>query len=266
MHNGRTITEEFDRQAKQNLFLSPEVRRHLKEAQQKAQRAIGTLSARNGPASQGLQYETMFSLNQASQSLMESMQNQSQCQGHSPGQSEMQGGMQGMAQQQQQLNQQSQGMRNPFGMTPEQQEGVKRLAAQQESIRQQMNDLGNQFARNRERLGRFEEMSKSMAEIIADMQQGELTDATLERQRKVYNRMLDFQKSLQRQDFEDRRRSRSGSDIVGRNPEPVDHTRGNDESDAARWEEFRNEWYPPGFRALVKEYFETVSRRTSDGQ
>jgi len=259
----RTIREEFDRQAKENLFLSPDVRRHLKDAQHKARQAIGTLSSRNGPASQGLQYEAMFSLNQASQSLMESMQNQSQCQGQSPGQSEMQGGMQGMAQQQQQLNQQSQGMRNPFGMTPEQREGVKRLAAQQEGIRRQMNDLGNQFARDRERLGRFEEMSKSMDEIIADMQLGELSDETLERQRKVYNRMLDFQKSLQRQDFEDRRQSRSGVDIVGRVPDPVDHSKKDPRNDAARWEEFRNEWYPPGFRALVKEYFETVSRRNS---
>lgn len=262
----KTIREEFDRQAKENLFLSPDVRRHLKEAQQKATQAIGTLSSRNGPASQGLQYETMFSLNKASQSLMESMDNQSQCQGQSPGQSEMQGGMQGMAQQQQQLNQQSQGMRNPFGMTPEQQEGVKRLAAQQEGIRQQMRDLGNQFARDRERLGRFEEMSGAMEEIVADMQQGELTDATLDRQRMVYNRMLDFQKSLQRQDFENRRQSRGGADIAGRVPDPIDRRQTDSGGDAARWEEFRNEWYPAGFRALVKEYFETVSRRNSSSQ
>jgi hypothetical protein len=26
------------------------------------------------------------------------------------------------------------------------------------------------------------------------------------------------------------------------------------------WNKFQNEWYPPGFRALVKEYFENVSR------
>jgi hypothetical protein len=189
---------------------------------------------------------------------MESMKNQSQCQGQNPGQGQMNAGMQSLSQQQLGLNQASQAMQNPFGLTPSQQEAVKRLAGQQQSIQHSLQDMAGQFEQSRDRLGRLEEMAKSMDEVIKGLESGEVKDETLERQRAIYNRMLDYQKSLQRQDFENRRRSTSGSDLAGRRPDPVgDEVLLRREVD---WNRFQNEWYPPGFRALVKEYFENVSR------
>ena len=41
---------------------------------------------------------------------------------------------------------------------------------------------------------------------------------------------------------------------------------GNAQGISARWERFKNEWYPPGFRALVKEYFEAVTRPAGETQ
>jgi hypothetical protein len=219
-----------------------------------------TLNERNGVASQGFQYETMFSLNEATQSLMESMQNQSQCQGQSAGQGQMSAGMQGLSQQQRELNQQSQGMRNPHGLSPSEQQAVQRLSAQQQSIQSSMQEMADQFAQSRDRLGRLDEMAKSMDEIIESLDSGTLDDETLERQRNVYNRMLDFQKSLQRQDFENRRRSQQGDALAGRTPDPLDTRVRHRNDEEARWDRFKNEWYPPGFRALVKEYFEAVAR------
>jgi hypothetical protein len=258
------LIEDFDAQARQNLFLSPDVRRHLQSSRRSAGDASQTLNQRNGPAAQGRQYEAMFSLNEATKSLMESMQNQGQCQGSSPGQSQMQSGMQQLSQQQLQLNQQSQAMQNPFGLSPSQQESMQRLSAQQQSIQRQMQDLADRFEQSRDRLGRLDEMARSMDEVIEGLNEGEITDATLERQRNIYNRMLDFQKSLQRQDFENRRQSQGGTDVAGRVPDPLDLTGSRATDDAARWEQFQNERYPPGFRALVKEYFETVTQRATE--
>lgn len=253
------LLEDFNQQAQQNLFLSPDVRRHLAESGRKAEAATGTLADRNGPAASMLQYETMFSLNEASKSLMESMDNQSQCQGGSEGQGKMNQGMQNMSQQQLKLNEASQAMRNPYGLSPGEQEAVKRLAGQQGSIQSSMRDLASQTMAGRDRLGRLEEMAKSMDEVVEDMQRGELTDETLERQRNIYNRMLDFQKSLQRQDFENRRQSEAADVLVGRRPDQSSEEQGQDFRQVD-WNRFQNEWYPPGFRALVKEYFEAVSR------
>jgi len=254
------LLEDFNQQAQQNLFLSPDVRRHLSESGRKAEAATGTLADRNGPAASMLQYETMFSLNEAGKSLMESMQNQSQCQGGSQGQGKLNQGMQNMSQEQLKLNEASQAMRNPFGLSPSEQNAVKRLAGQQQSIQGSMRDLAQQTAEGRDRLGRLEEMARSMDEVIEDLDRGEMSDETLERQRNIYNRMLDFQKSLQRQDFENRRQSQEGETLVGSRP---DRSADDAQLDSRQvdWNRFQNEWYPPGFRALVKEYFEAVSRK-----
>jgi hypothetical protein len=260
------LLEEFDAQARENLFMNPEVRKSLRESQLRAADAVNSLLERNGPSSQGFQYETMFSLNEATRGLMESLDNQSQCQGGSPGQGKLNGGMQNLSQQQMQLNQESQGMRNPFGLGPGEQEAVKRLSAQQQSIRQQMEGLAEQFAQSRDRLGRLDEIAKSMEEVVAGLNQGEISDATLERQRNIYNRMLDFQKSLQRQDYENRRQSRSGTEVAHSSPDALDDNALGRRLEEVRWERFKNEWYPPRFRALVKDYFETVSRRNEGAE
>jgi hypothetical protein len=254
------LLEDFNLQAESNLFLSPQVRKHMKRAKRSGERATRTLKERNGTASRNAQYETMFSLNEATKSLMESLQNQSQCQGSCGNQSQMHGGMQSLSQQQLQLNQQSQSMASPLRLTPEEQGSIQRLSGQQQSIQAEMRDLANQFNRSRDRLGRLEEIAKSMDEVIEEMDQGVISDATLERQRNIYNRMLDFQKSLQRQDFENRRESRRGVDRLGPVPDPLARQASQGENAEARWERFKHEWYPPGFRALVKEYFESVTR------
>ena len=111
------------------------------------------------------------------------MNNQSQCQGGSQGQGKMHQGMQNMSQEQLRLNEASQAMRNPYGLTPSEQEAVKRLAGQQGSIQSSMRDLAQQTLAGRDRLGRLEEMAKSMDEVIEDLERGDLTDETLERQR-----------------------------------------------------------------------------------
>lgn len=259
------LAEDFNREAKENLFLSPEVRKQLSESSRSCQSAVGTLAERNGVAAQNFQYETMVSLNEASKSLMESMQNQSQCQGQNAGQGEMHAGMQSLAQNQLSLNQSSQAMSNPYGLSPTEQEAVKRLAGQQGSIQQSMRDLAGQYTQSRDRLGRLEEMAKSMDEVIEGLESGELSDETLERQRNIYNRMLDFQKSLQRQDFENRRQSESGQTIAGHRPD-TDPSEMMRRPDAPDWNRFQGEWYPPAFRALVKEYFETVSRKAGPSE
>ena len=252
----RDVTEE----AQKNMFLKPEVRQHLKASEGLAGQAVQSLIERNGGGSQSFQYESMISLNDATKGLLESLDNQSQCQGQAPGQGKMHQGMQNLAEQQMQLNQQSEGTRNPFGLTPAEQQATRRLSAQQQAIQQQMQELGEEYADSRDRLGRIDEMARSMDEVILDLSGGTLTDATLERQRKIYNRMLDFQKSLQRQDYENRRQSRQGTDLAGNVPKSLRNDAADSPDDAARWEKFKNEWYPARFRALIKDYFETVSR------
>jgi len=254
------LLQEFDAQSKENLFLKPEIRQLLKASQENSDQATGSMLDQNGVKAETFQYESMFSLNEAAKGMMESLDNQSQCQGQSPGQGKLHEGMQQLSQQQMQLNQQTQSMANPFGLSPGEQNAVKRLSAQQQSIQERMRDLGEQYEQSRDRLGRLDELANSMDEVIEDLGSGDIADATLERQRNIYNRMLDFQKSLQRQDYENRRQSRSGKELQHSAPDALSAEELGRQDEAARWERFKNEWYPQRFRALVKDYFETVSR------
>lgn len=258
------LLQEFDAQAKQNLFIQPEIREALQQGQQLSDQATQSMLDRDGRSAQSFQYESMFSLNEAAEGLMESLDNQGQCQGQNPGQGKMHEGMQQLSEQQQQLNQQSQAMANPYGLSPSEQQAAKRLSAQQQAIQKQMRDLAGQYEQSRDRLGRLDEMAKTMDEVIEDMAQGEIHDQTLERQRNIYNRMLDFDKSLQRQDYENRRQSRAGTEVAHDSPGPLTAEEMGRKTDAARWEKFRNEWYPQRFRALVKDYFDAVSRNPSE--
>jgi len=74
--------------------------------------------------------------------------------------------VQNLADQQMQLNQQSEGTRNPFGLTPAEQQATRRLSAQQQAIQQQMQELGEEYADSRDRLGRIDEMARTEANTI----------------------------------------------------------------------------------------------------
>lgn len=165
------------------------------------------------------------------------------------------GQMQSMLQQQEQLNKDSQGMKQQMGqggLSAEQRAGMQRLRAEQEAVRRGLEELGGDEAS--EMLGSLDRILEEMQDVEKDLEAGRLTDETLRRQEKIFERLLDAQRSLHRQDFKRERQNRTGDDLAPLWPEGFE---GDDPLEALR-EAIRRglgEELPPEYEELIREYY-----------
>jgi hypothetical protein len=209
------------------------------------------------------QKDAMFTLNQAANELMQSMQSQKMCNKGSCENQSMFQQMNKMQKQQQQLNNKTQSMcENPGQGSPKQGE-LGRLAAEQNAIRKSMSQLEREQGNRKEVLGRLDAIGKEMEKVIEDMESGNVGEQTFERQYKIHSRMLDFQKSLERQDFSEERRAQTAEDIFRNSPPPLQFEAGTRQSYQDRLQKYMNEGYPPEYEELIKEYFRSVNNGNS---
>jgi hypothetical protein len=213
----------------------------------------------------------MASMNVAAEKLLETMdmmnsQSSSSCGG---GQSFFQK-MQGMCQQQGGINQATmplagQGMPGsqpggqPGGMTPDQMAAAGRLAAEQEAVRKSMEELAGEAEQRSDIAGRMDDILGDMDEVIKDLRNRGADERTLQRQERILNRMLDIQKSLHKQEFEERRKSKTAEDIVRQSPDQLPEDLG-ERRDVLQQQLLRalNQPYPKEYEELIKSYFNSL--------
>lgn len=121
-----------------------------------------------------------------------------------------------LIQQQMELNQelQEQLQRGEGQLSPEQQ---GQLAQEQEAIRRQLQEL-YQKLQNGEGKGGLQKALEEMAETEAELRAKELGAETLERQLRILNRLLDYDKSIREQEWDTQRQSDTGTTGTGTNP------------------------------------------------
>jgi hypothetical protein len=108
-------------------------------------------------------------------------------------------------------------------------------------------------------LGRLDKLAEEMKRVVEAMEHSEVSEETRERQRRIYTRMLDFQHSLEKQDFKDQRKARFGDDILRASPDQLDETRGlTDEEYERLMTRFQEEGYPPEYEDVIREYFRAL--------
>jgi hypothetical protein len=137
---------------------------------------------------------------------------------------------------------------------------LRRLADEQARIRDQLGQISQDQEAQKRMLGRLDEAQKEMKEVEDQLRNG-ATDPDLERkQQHILSRLLDAERSLNRQDFDPQRESRPGEDIARRSPAelPPDLMRENDrlrldllKADADR--------YPAQYRAFVEAYLRSLN-------
>lgn len=134
-----------------------------------------------------------------------------------------------------------------------------RLASEQDAIRKSLSQLQQEQGNRREILGRLDELGKEVKKVVEDLEAGKLDESVLERQYKIHSRMLDFQRSLERQDFSEERKAERAEDILRRSPQQLQFGTESRESFQDRLQKFMNEGYPPEYEELIKEYFRSVN-------
>jgi hypothetical protein len=142
---------------------------------------------------------------------------------------------------------------------------IDRLKLQQEEIRKSLEQLNEEFEKERQNtgdklLGDLKEVEKQMKESIRDLSDYNIDNRLIERQNRILSRMLDAQLSQREKDYEQKRESKPGENIIRTSPPEVVISGPN--SINSLKEDFlrlQKEGYTEDYEALITKYFLELS-------
>ena len=247
--------------SQQSPFLAAEIRNYLEQTMRDMSGSCNNLGNGSKRGALGPLREAIYNLNRASIKLLDGLENQKQCnKGGScdkPGQK-----MQSMCQKQSQINQQTKGQcPNPGDkLSQNQRDALQRLAGEQGTVRKTLQELQAEFGDRREVLGRLDALAQEAKQIEEMLDEGQVGDELLDRQLRIYSRMLDVQKSLNRRDYSRERRAVTAEDILRASPGPLDEDGGQgSETLQDRLNRYLQEGYPRQYEQQIKAYFKAIS-------
>jgi len=175
------------------------------------------LDGKQIPRSASSQHQSMTSINNLANMLtdvMEQMQQQMQNQKGGMSMCKKPNGnrpnMQQIGKQQGQLNQMMQQMMDGKNLDPKK---LGQMAKMQEMLRQQLKEAHEGLQKDGENgLGDMSQIMKDMKDTEDELQNRMLTEATMKRQRRILQRLLDSMKSVrEKEQFENKRKSKTGN-------------------------------------------------------
>lgn len=275
------VAHELMEMAKQSTSVSGETSQKLGKTMESMTQSSQCLSDRRGPNAGNSQKDAIFGLNQVSQDLTNSLEKNSQCNNPNPSQCNNPNPnaqpnpmcknpgdkMGGLSQKQGRLNQQMPGQEGQQGqgnMSEGERELLSRLKGEQEAIKKGVDDLNSEIGKDQQ-LGRLDKLAEEMQKVIEDMEKGQLTEETRERQKRIYTRMLDFQHALQKQDFKDERQAQQPEGTYGRtSPGNLPDAAGmTDEEYERLLTRYQEEGYPKEYEETIKAYFRALAESRS---
>jgi len=261
--------------AKESPFIASELGKLVNDATAQMELAQTGFSDKRTAEALRSQRDAMYNLNQASLRLMDAMNSQKSCD---------KGGncnknvskMESLSNKQMQLNQKTQGQCNKPSSNPSSKmqagrEGLKRLAGEQGAIRKSMEELAKEFGDSRQVLGRLQDIADEMKKVEEDLASGEVGPETTERQLRIYSRMLQASRSLQRRDYTEQRQATSAKEQAFSVPPPLPAELLNDRTNLEdRLRRYLGDNYPRQYEEQIKAYFRALlqseSTPTEDGQ
>lgn len=224
--------------------------------------AVKEMEERNATQVGQRQMSAMNDVNDAVKMLLQSM-NQMQQGASGTGLQSLLQQLEQMAGQQGDVNS---GMEQLFGnggnegsLSLDQQAELGRRLAEQEAVRRSLENLQNQSEEHGQLKNQLDQMGKEMDEVLKDMQHQDVNRKTLERQRRILQRMLDATKSMQEKDYSEKRKSETGKEYDVRSPK--DLPEGLLDRKARLREELlrlKREGYSKDYEELVRKYFEAL--------
>ena len=140
---------------------------------------------------------------------------------------------------------------------------MQELAAGQESIASDLGDLAEQPGSNEETLGDLEQMAQEAEALAQAMAEGRLTPETVRRQERLFHRLLDAGRSLEREEFSEERESEQPGVFERGEVMPLTP----DQLGALRYQlpdSDQLQRLSPAVRQLVIQYFERLNRGGSE--
>ena len=210
--------ERVSEQGQKSALVSPNSQRAMDAARQKVEQATRDVNegAAGQQASQAMR-DAADALRQAATSMARDRERAASSQSAS-GLPELMQQMRDMANQQGQINGQAASMLPSAGQTTagsQEREAVQKLAERQREMAQKLED-----AADADRTGKAEAMAREARQIAQQLERGALDPSVIDRQQRLFRRMLDAGRTLEQdgRDDSDRREARPGQGIAGDAP------------------------------------------------
>jgi hypothetical protein len=253
--------ERLQSAGQKSALVSGRSHRAMAEARKRVGEATDQVSENrgsNGQAASAMR-DAADALNQAASSLVRDRERANSASSAS-GFAEMIDQLQQLAKQQGALNAQAAGiLQLPSGQSGEGMgQKARALGKQQRSLAQELQDLGDN-----EGGGRAEELAKEASQIAQSLESGRVDAATLERQQRLFRRLLDAGRTLEQDEREDdgKRESRSATGSETFTPdEGTASGRAATRFREPTWEELRG--LSAEERRAVLEYFKRINAQT----
>ncbi|MDE0184860.1 MAG: hypothetical protein OXP71_05325 [Candidatus Poribacteria bacterium] len=255
---------------KEQMQIDLKIVLRLRAASDAFARSARALEDRKPSLATPIQKQGLADLNEAILDLIKAMGQMNQQMGMGGLQSMLEQ-LQEMAQNQQNLNEMAENLHEQMrqqGQTPEMKQLLDRLAYEQEMIREATERLAEMMGSMSQVLGDLNSVSEEMKEVEAELQQGNLNQRVLEKQRRILTRMLESSKSLQKREVNKRRKGEAAKN-------PMDSTTDAPALDSKLLETVRQiesdlesggrDGFPPQYRGLIEQYFKALSQETQRG-
>ncbi len=135
---------------------------------------------------------------------------------------------------------------------------LQALAAQQQRIARELEGINRSVGPRGQVLGRLDAMSKQAEEIARDLRRGQMNEGILQRQERLFRRLLDAGRTLEKDEFAKERRAERPTTTEINRPGalPDDLLRGPRYPHPAA-EDLRR--FSPAFRRLILDYFDRLN-------
>lgn len=247
--------------SQQSPFIAAELSLLVSQAAAAMNSAMTELESKRSSAAQAHQRNAMSKLNKVSLRLMESLDEQSQCQ--NPDQSQPMNKLESICDKQNKLNQKTQKQCNNPSLSPSgkpgQMTGMERLAGEQAGIRKSLQELEKEFGNSRQIMGRLDDIAREMKKVEEELASGQAGEETMQRQLRIFSRMLEATRSLQRKDYNEQRQAQSAESNTFYAPPGLTSDLLNDPTGLEeRLRKYLGDDYPPQYEAQIKAYFRAL--------
>ena len=255
------VAEDLAALSEKTFGVTPEMGKSIGDALRNMNDAMRSLGQRNRSAASGQQTDAMGSLNEAAQRVEDSMNAMQQGGGGGMGMAGLMQRLQRLSSQQGGINDAS---RNLGAMTPAQAAEMSRLAGEQGMVRKSLEQLAREAAAAGELkklMGDLNQTAREMVEVQTDLSAGNFNPETLRKEDRILSRLLDAQRSTRERDFEKKRTSTAGQDIVRESPASIDITTIQGRNRLRRdMQKALQEGYAREYEDLIKRYFEILEQ------
>lgn len=255
------VTNNLVELSQKSFAVTPEMGKAVGKAMGNMTQAMSGLEQRNGQQASGQQGEAMASLNNAA-SLVQSSMDAMQEGGQGGGAGSLLQQLRRMAGQQQSINIQTERLLQGNGLSQQQLQEMGRLAKQQEAVQKSLEELNKEAQGGQDRnriLGDLQKIADEMKEVVENLQQNNINPNTIQQQQRILSRLLDAQTSMRERDFEQRRKSLTGTTQTRRSPADIRKDSGLDQvrRDLLKAAE---EGYSKDYQDLIRKYYDALNK------